>query len=371
MVLGPKNSTKNLILDKNYNIFGSGSIYFKKDLYVFGGGTVLGNSILQKTGNNKLIRTSIEDISKELGFDATCSPGTVVYGNTCRVCKAGTFSKEFNSLECIKCKPGSYNRSPGSTSEQQCLPCNYGTYTNSSGSKSCEICPKNYDCPLGSISPFKNSTVLVSESYQPQIYKQIDTSKYLLIFRIIASAPLAIILIIFVSFKNLRQRIIKFDLFSEKHSNNENNYMIRKKTLIGTCFSFLFLIATLIFSCTTILSYFLSNIQETKGLVPLAILDSEVSLFTSRKINIEISLYLYGGLCEINSKCIESFEFDIKKISCSKFSKVCESVNNSTCFIYLTCENGEINTGAQIYLTLKERLSYASEIKVKLRVLGC
>ena len=178
LVLGPKNSTKNLILDKNYNIFGSGSIYFKKDLYVFGGGTVLGNSILQKTGNNKLIRTSIEDISKELGFDATCSPGTVVYGNTCRVCKAGTFSKEFNSLECIKCKPGSYNRSPGSTSEQQCLPCNYGTYTNSSGSKSCEICPKNYDCPLGSISPFKNSTVLVSESYQPQIYKQIYTNAH-------------------------------------------------------------------------------------------------------------------------------------------------------------------------------------------------
>jgi len=57
----------------------------------------------------------------------------------CRECPAGTFL-DLLAKECIPCKPGLYQVSPG---QGQCLSCAANSYSSRYGSTKCELCPEN------------------------------------------------------------------------------------------------------------------------------------------------------------------------------------------------------------------------------------
>ena len=364
-VLRSGNQFEILDVSLNFWTYGSSSVYFNQSLFIFGGGSVLGQSLLPDVGHNLLAKISIDEICKDVGCEALCSSGTRFNGIVCEVCPPGTHSMGFGNVNCTECLPGTYSEKNASNSVQQCLPCREGEFSNVSAASECFPCPKGKHCPIGSISPSEKSVDQISSSIQPSLYKQPNLQKFVLLYRILVSIPIFLIFLIFVCFKRLRARVNVFDLFSDKHANNENHYMIKKKTNIGACFSFLFVIGTLLLSCTTVLNYFSSNIQETKSQVPLVVLESEVSSFKSENLQIKFSLISYGGQCESRSKCLDSIKISLSNIICSKTIESCK-LSKETCSIIITCENGEIETGGSISLILKESRSYASAIYVNL-----
>ena len=350
----------------NFNLYGSASAYFNKTLYVFGGGSVLGLVLLRNVGHNDFFKISVDDICRDGKCKAMCSPGTFVEGSRCEVCLSGTYAEGFDSSKCVECRPGTFLAALGSRSAKQCRPCPEGSFSNVSGSEICFRCPDDGYCPLGCVGPLKIVDLPKSESFQPDLYKQPDLEQSLLLYRILVSAPLAFLLLILLSFKSLRTKLIKFDLFSEKHSMKDRDHVVRKQTIIGSIFSFFFLISALILTCSTILNFFEANIQESKGLVPLIILNSEVPSYTSEKLSIQILFFSYGGDCDHNTKCLNSFEISLQNINCSNLSTKCLLSTSNTCSIIITCLKGVINTGGQVQLSLKERLSYSTSIKVNI-----
>ena len=357
-----------IVLDEqiNFTTFASGFIYFNKSVFVFGGGSLAGGYVLPYRGHNVLAEIKIDEICKGSKCKALCSKGTSVSGEICKVCPKGTYSDELGKDFCVGCKAGTYNSDVASSSEKECLPCPEGWYSNFSAMDSCIRCPQNKSCPIGSITPSDNYFEQKSDSIQPSLYNQAVLTEHLLIYRLLSTIPIFLLIIIFLSFKSLRQRLVYFDLFTEKHSNNENNYLIKKKTIIGACFSLLFIIGTLLLTCSTVLDYFFSNIQETKALIPLVVLESEVSSFNSSRIILEVSLNSYGGECAEVSKCLNLISISTPNLFCSSLSTTCTLSTQETCSIKLICENGQIKTGEVLTLNLKETSSYTSGIQINL-----
>eukprot|EP00475_Leptophrys_vorax_P007968 TRINITY_DN15103_c0_g1_i2.p1 TRINITY_DN15103_c0_g1~~TRINITY_DN15103_c0_g1_i2.p1 ORF type:complete len:891 (-),score=136.74 TRINITY_DN15103_c0_g1_i2:148-2499(-) len=68
-----------------------------------------------------------------------CSPGSIIDGNFCTNCSAGSFSLQ-GDLYCSVCPLGTYSDTPGSST---CLGCSEGSYSSLQGSSVCQKCPAN------------------------------------------------------------------------------------------------------------------------------------------------------------------------------------------------------------------------------------
>ena len=365
-VFGPSEQAITLEWEMDMYIYAAASAYFNKSIYIFGGGTVIGKNLRSEVAHNLFLEIKVDDICEKVKCKAKCSPGTYESGETCTVCPQGRFASGIGNTNCSICPSGTYNNNLGSTSAEQCLPCPEGRYNNAIGANSCSICPKGMYCPVGSKLPMDNVTYEISASVQPPLYKLPKVYSSMIIYQVLVSVPLFIVLILFFVIPRCRSKLRKLDMFDNQHSNKLNDYVITKKTLIGGCFSFLFVIGTFLLIGSTLISYFKDNINESKGLIPLVVLESEASSITSEELSIQLWFDLYGGECEENSRCLPSIQVYLSDLYCSNVTYSCELKSSNSCKIVVKCRHAEITKGSQISVSLTEKLSYASGIRINL-----
>ena len=362
VVLGPSNQVYTLPQDLDSHLYACSSSYFNKSLYIFGGGRTYSRALLPNYSHNQFIKINIEEICSQAKCKAPCSPGSILVNSKCEVCPAGSYVEGLDKLKCESCRPGTFNTNQGSNSRVQCLPCPQGFFNDKFGADRCEECPEGKFCPVGSKNFIDRDVNNTSGSEQPSLYKEPDLDKVIVLYQTLVSVPLFCLLIFFLVFRRFRRKIHVFDMYDDKHE-GETEFIIKRKTIIGACFSFLFVIGSLLITCTTIISYFKANIYESKALVPLVVLEKEFNPFNAETISLEFLLFSYGGNCE--SLCSESAKISLIHIQYSKSSSKCES-KETYCMFKLVLYKSHLQTGSKISLTLNQSLSYTSGIQVNL-----
>ncbi|OMJ65076.1 hypothetical protein SteCoe_39427 [Stentor coeruleus] len=267
---------------------------------------------------------------------------------------------------CIPCPSGTYNSNKGGSSYRQCYPCQSGTFNNKEGSSICYDCPIGFDCPMGSKDPVKIVYTKVESSIQPKIYSTESSEKITSIYIISASVSLLIVLILLFTFKKIRDKIKNADLYTEMHNHELLVPMIKKKNTIGGFFSLVFIIAAVVYIGSAIIEFSKSNIQESKVLVPLIILENESELLTANKIIVTSKIIGYGGECGVEGICNSQIFINITNLSGSLIEYNCTNYYGNICIVTIVCNNCALLGEATIFITTRELKSYASAIFVNI-----
>lgn len=340
--------------DTEYSIYSHIAEHYKDSIYVFGGGISIGRIIMGMSANNNLLKI---DRSESVLTRLECSRGTI--GDTCEPCKAGYY--EQNS-ECIPCPSGRYSVIIASTTAFQCLPCDYGFFNYKEGNSYCFECLSQDYCPIGSMEPITKGSSPSYLSIQPLEYQPDITLINQLVNNLwYASGGLVCLVLLFgLVFHDLFEKIKKIDCFADSHSQDLNVPVIHRKTKVGGFFTILFALAAGITVIGLFLSYNLNNIIESKSLVPLLTLDTEISAAT---LEITTAFYVYSGKCVQDSECIPEntffyagFEFLSNKTVCKK--------EGTTCIVSITYYGFSISSTSTVNIQLLESSACASVITV-------
>ena len=334
------------------DMFGHSAVHYKNAIYIFGGGSSVGSYRSVSTFSNLLIKLEFD--SQE--FDLGCSEGT--YLETCEPCPKGTY---YSNQDCVKCPKGTYNTLLASSSQNQCILCPEGTFTDEIGSEHCFECEKQFICPLGSQSHSFSYELPANSSIQPKEL-QLETSYILNFVRIswfIIAGITGIIFILSICFKSIWKKLKNVDYFTSSHDNPVGAPVIYKKTSIGGLFFLLFVFISIVILITSFLSYQLDNISELKALIPIVLVDTQMA---SKFVEFNLTLYLYGGDCVIESSCNplfklleEGFTYDSKIMKCEYLNQNCEiTIGYSHFFLS--------QKSSFVYFSLEEFNSYASAI---------
>ena len=347
-------------------LYASSFAFFNKSIYVFGGGSVLGLNLRPNVAHNLMIEIKLDDICNEGHCEAPCSTGTYGDEGSCTLCSRGHFAEGYGNINCSQCEAGTFNGNMGSTSGRQCLPCPEGSYNSFKGSARCLDCPIWMFCPVGSKTPISSMDYEESSSIQPPLYQEEDFQSTTLVFQLTVCLSLGLILAIILTMKKTRDKLQRIDLFKDKHNTKLNEFLLLKQTKIGGCFSCMFIIAAIVLIGSTLISFYLGNIKETKGLVPLVVLESEVASFEASEFKAKIWMDLYGGECAVDGQCLNEIIVKRFNLICGQFKYGCEMSPSRSCIIDISCISAEIKPGTYINLELTEKLSYASGIQINI-----
>ncbi|CAG9313105.1 unnamed protein product [Blepharisma stoltei] len=339
------------ILD--FNIFGHQTVYVKNDLYIFGGGVSKTNII------NLLPSASLYKVGINSTIDSPCSKGTYFFESECIWCSPGTYNENINSTECLECPFGTQNSYTGSASSIFCLPCPYGTYSNTNGTGMCKKCPGDKTCNVGSTEPTDAVFYSSKSSSQPDDFdpKYDLIQEYTTYSGIFFAIILSTFLLAIALKKQFRQSIIRWDLYDDKH-NEDDQPMWSRKTSIGGVFSIISLIIAAYLVSISFVQYRWNNIAESKSLIPIENLIKQAGRIKG-DLFIVIGIYNYGGTCVENDSCNENIILSFENIQ-GDFSKINCIKQNKNCFVEITCKSCSLDTGAYLYLLLSETTSYCS-----------
>ncbi|OMJ75810.1 hypothetical protein SteCoe_24991 [Stentor coeruleus] len=350
-----------VVSDTYSYVYFSSYAYYKDQIFSFGGGFNQGSNPIFSIGTYNFYTIDMKEICSSCNCTALCSKGTYTKDNQCIECERGHYSEIMGSTSCTPCPPGTFNSNYGSSSYRQCYPCPEGTFTSKYGSAKCNDCPSNVDCPAGSKKPSKVHYAQEYYSLQPKMYSpgNNDFSFYF----IIAVANFSILVIIFVlSINKIRTKLRFLDIFSDMHNHSYESPMVMTKNNFGGFFAIVFAAVTIIFVGSSVIDYTYNNIQETKALVPLIVLEDYNTQISSDKLIVESTLVGYGGECGVNGKCNENILIDYANLKGTYFYYKCAFVENSVCVITIIFHNFEILGKASIFINSKEKLSYTSAI---------
>ncbi|OMJ66059.1 hypothetical protein SteCoe_37237 [Stentor coeruleus] len=229
----------------------------------------------------------------------------------------------------------------------------------------CYECPPGSFCPTGSKTPliFTDNNVSVF-SVQPNLYKENNPNAIVKLLQYLGAGLICLILLVVCSIRKLKDFIKKFDLYSTQHNHNDGDYIRIQKNTTGGVFSLIFFGLTLI-----VIGSFMDNIYESKSLIPLVILESEVPDF---KTNFEVLVKLdnYGDSCvsegKINKegKCSDLITLTSVNIDHEWENIGCKIDSLRRCLVKYSCTNCAIGSKAAINLVFQEKLSYSSGISV-------
>jgi hypothetical protein len=144
--------------------------------------------------------------------------------------------------------------------------------------------------------------------------------------------------------------------------------MYIKGTFIGGLFTLFFFLAAGLIIADTLILYANSNIQESKSLLPLVVLENSISAFASKEISISTQFLRYGDACSSLADGSCGSEISLKAVNFVSLSSrtTCRHMaENQTCQVLYECFNCTIHNDAYIQISLKEPLSYASGINVR------
>ena len=170
-----------------------------------------------------------------------------------------------------------------------------------------------------------------------------------------------LLLIIFL-FSFLRNRIKSFDLFAAAHNYELNTPLILSKTKIGSLFSLIFFVLSLILVGTSLLIYSLENIAELKILQPLSVLQQTAGLFYS-DINVTATFAFYGDVCEANNECSPDITVIPSDFYVLNGTYDCQNIDGS-CVVALICAHCVLGSEASVKFTLDSTYSYSPFIGI-------
>lgn len=344
--------------------YAGGFTMFKKNIYIFGGGSLIGNTMRVSVPSYNFFMYDLSDFGSPC--PVICSKGSYDENGVCNECIAGSYTDLSGESICTPCSSGTYNYNDGANSVRQCYPCDQGTYAPHNGTKLCYICPNGYYCPIGSSTYFNSELASSSSSTQPPNYvaniAELNTKKSYLY---ISLSFVLIGLLVALRFIKYTKRILPIlDLFKTEHNYTLNQPMVMVKNMIGGFFSVLFLLVAVLLIVSALLEYNINNIIESKALVPLVILENTTPTFTGQ-IEIDLTFYSYGG------DCVDSTGNVLAKLTyvnlAYTYMKVSGSKNGEDCIISLVCSTCQVQTGAYIYYTFQEKSSYCSAFAVNIK----
>lgn len=346
--------------------FKAAYVYYNMSVFVFGGGSVSGNTLRMKVPNSLFFSISMKDMCGEY-CQSSCSEGTYEANSRCEICPAGYYSEGIGNSSCIPCPVGTFNNKKGGSSNRQCYPCPEGSFADIEGSAYCLNCPAGLYCPPGSNSAIDLFSSEISYSIQPSLYITSNSSKQVYYYEIAIGIFMAFVMMIVLSTKKCREKLSSIDIYSNLHNYIVGEAMYMQITFFGGLFTLFFITLALIIIGATIISYEISNIQETKSLVPLAILENEVSDFTADYIIVKVDFMRYGENCTSNittKKCIPEIIISVSGVSNKENSITCEYTKDKSCIVQYTCKDCILDVGAQMSLLMTGNLSYSAGIVV-------
>ncbi|OMJ70696.1 hypothetical protein SteCoe_31256 [Stentor coeruleus] len=348
------------------SVYASSYAYYKKDFYSFGGGSAIGTTLRLSIPSSHFIKISLSSICANDKCDDLCSSGTYSSGLLCEVCPKGSFSEGYGNTKCQLCGEGTFNAYYSANSNRQCYPCPEGSYSSNPGANYCLDCITGMVCPAGSKIPIEYFYENNEKSIQPQIYKGNADEDVAWYFQVSVFIVSFVIVINFVLWGKLRKSLMFWDLFEDLHNHELNFPMIRVKNKVGGFFSLVFFGISIIIIGSSLISFNLDNIQETKALVPLVIMENEVSEFVSPELVVISKFLVYGDSCEINNVCNPLILVTTNNIK-STLSKIsCSMTNDKSCIVTFTCYDCSLSKGTILKISLLEKFSYASGIEINI-----
>ena len=274
----------------------------KNHLFIYGGGSAFNSLIRYNVPNRNLLKIDLTDLCSP-SCTLLCSPGSYFNTSTqsCESCKAGFYSENYSQTACTPCHKGTFNNKTGASSRSQCYPCEYGSYNEKEAAVACLTCLGGFICPAGSTAPLFNETKAEIISIQPKnFHRQSEKASsifYLVEISLIVAGVFVIIGIILVT--RLRNCILKLDNFQTVHNYKLDSVVIKRKTLLGGIFTFLYLIAAFLILAKSLILFEVDNESESKSLVPLVVLEETVRVIEGSFV-VTVTLMNYGGECVVS-----------------------------------------------------------------------
>lgn len=338
----------------DWAVFGSASGTFNKTVYMIGG--------VQSIGNVPVLNPSYRNIQINIP-ELLCDPGTRSDGNTCRGCRAGTFSLKSNSLDCANCAEGTYNSNSNSDSNKYCLPCPNDKFGPNKGLDACFDCPSFSYCPVGAIQPQLKYTASLENSTNPNLSTSISSYNSIsFALEILCIAVGVTLILLFLSNRTIRKWFKSTDIFKQNHNEKLGQPMILRKTEIGGCFTMLFITASIYLSLITLIYFFLENISISQALVPLVSIEQGYNRI-SGDISFNIFLKNFGADCPGDDTC--SKLLTTTDISYSEFLAVCTSIEK-TCSLYYKFKDCELGSFPKLELKISKEMCFVSSIEVNI-----
>ncbi|CAG9320213.1 KEL2_2 [Blepharisma stoltei] len=347
------------------SIYAAAFAYFQNYVYIHGGGTAVGSILRFNVPSNKFIRIHLwSDCTDNTTCFWACSPGTYRSDN-CIICPPGTYSDGFNHTFCDKCPQGKYNGHYGGTSKDLCYPCQEGTYSSQKGAAACLDCPYGSICDVGSVNYTYQLKTYDDKSIQPALYSpntdQIHNDTLIIQSTVGFSGLIVILVLIFV--KKGQSLLESIDLYTTNHNHLVGQVMYLKQTWLGGAFSIIFIFLAIIAVGTALVNYSLNNVYESKSLVPLVVLEQDVSNFIG-DFTIAVTLIHYGGTCVSANACSSELSQTITGINGIFSKSVCKAYDNGDCDISFRCKNCEVLSYAQISYAMNNQNGYVSGFSV-------
>ncbi|CAG9320199.1 unnamed protein product [Blepharisma stoltei] len=349
-----------------YTAIAPASIYYQDYFYIYGGGTAEDTLIRFSIPSNKFIRLSLASLCSNGTCPFTCSPGTYMTSNGCKVCTPGYYSDEFGLNNCLACPKGKYNPNYGGTTLGMCYPCQEGQFNDKEGQERCLDCPGGATCNIGSLN-YEYKITDYNDSYiQPPIYKSSisETSQNNLITGIVVGTAGFLIIASLSIIKENRKYLLFFDLYMSLHNYVKKQIMTVRKTKIGGVYGLAFLFIAIAIIEIAFVNYLEKNIYETKSLVPFVVLAQDVSKFEGNFVII-VTFMNYGGKCidydeDKNIICPSSISLTIEGITGRWSEQSCSLMSNGDCLITISCAKCSISTQGNIYYTMDDSTGYTS-----------
>lgn len=386
LTIGGRQSNNQVFNDLEYSVgdlslqkfindypYASAYTYFNQSVYFFGGGYFTTEyNLFPYLPRPKFAKIDLHDLCGSAECQLPCSEGFYLRNSKCEECPPGNYSSGSGNTKCQPCEKGFYSFSEAVSSIRQCYPCPEGKFNDKEGGKMCYDCPPGSFCPTGSKTPliFTDNNVSIF-SVQPNLYKENNPNAIVKLLQYLGTGLICLVLIVVCSIRKLKDFIKKFDLYSTQHNHNDGDYIRIQKNTTGGVFSLIFFGLTLIVIGSVLAIYFMDNIYESKSLIPLVILESEVPDF---KTNFEVLVKLdnYGDSCvsegKINKegKCSDLITLTSVNIDYEWESIACKIDTLRRCLVKYSCTNCAIGSKAAINLVFQEKLSYSSGISVNI-----
>ncbi|CAG9318579.1 unnamed protein product [Blepharisma stoltei] len=341
-------------------IFAAAYSYFQNYIYIHGGASTLGQILRHEVPTNRFFKIDLMSDCEEISECYwKCSPGSM-RTSSCEICPPGTYSDVYDSTTCQKCDAGKYNPNYGASTNGMCYPCEENTYSRKPGAAYCLDCPGGATCIPGSSSYSVQENSYQDDSVQPSIFQgnNGEYRKYTLITQLtIGLIGLALIVVLLI-LNQKKKFLISIDLYSASHNHFVNQVMYLKQSSLGGIFSIVFMVLAVMIICNGIAGYIVNNVVEVKSLVPLVVLENEVSRFESN-LTIVAILLNYGGACLVNDTCSPEIAYSISNVDGVWSSFSCKFYN-SDCFTELSCSRCTINSQATISYAMNNYIGYTS-----------
>ena len=341
-------------------VYLSGYVYYNTSLYSFGGSTSMGSGV----PSNLFLQIDLLDICSPSLCTAQCSPGTFQSLASCAISDKGHYSEGFGNTAVVPCPAGTFNSEKGASSSRQCYPCPDSYFNAELGAYYCLQCPAEYSCPIGTIEPVSDLTIIYGGSIQPGLYTPADPRQISMEFEVVAVIGMLALIGVSVAWERVRERLRDIDYYSDLHNYPWEKFMKIEKKTIGGLFTLIAGTLSLLVVGASIITYTMDNIQETKALVPLVILQLEVTDFVATEITILTSFLRYGDSCVVDGACSKLISVVLSNVRYSSYQCTCNMSSDKTCEVSLVCKGCIIDTGGLLQIVMKEKLSYATGIYV-------